>query len=94
MNLSTARPQNRWRRSRHVITLLLCLLVASALAFSLDGDTLSSSAYAWYMVVIRAAVYGLALWRAKRYAFGIALALMLNELILLTQYVDLGAFSW
>ncbi|MFA0247361.1 hypothetical protein [Vibrio sp. 10N.222.55.E7] len=94
MNISTAQPQSRWRRSRHVITLLLCLLVASALAFSLDGDTLSNSAYAWYMVVIRAAVYGLALWRAKRYAFGIALALILNELILLTQYVDLGAFSW
>ncbi|MFA0340687.1 hypothetical protein AB4552_01020 [Vibrio sp. 10N.222.54.C3] len=94
MNTSTARPQNRLRRSRHVITLLLCLLVASALAFSLDGDTLSNSAYAWYMVALRIVVYGLALWRAKRYAFGIALTLMLNELILLTQYVDLGAFSW
>ncbi|CAK1761369.1 conserved membrane hypothetical protein [Vibrio crassostreae] len=94
MNTSTAQPYNRWRRSRHVITLLLCLLVASALAFSLDGDTLSNSAYAWYMVVIRAAIYGIALWRAKRYAFGIALALLLNELILLTQYVDLGALSW
>ncbi|WP_439146857.1 hypothetical protein [Vibrio sp.] len=46
------------------------------------------------MVALRAAVYGLALWRAKRYAFGIAVALMLNELILLTQHVDLGAFSW
>ncbi|MFA0461857.1 hypothetical protein AB4458_11550 [Vibrio sp. 10N.261.45.F1] len=46
------------------------------------------------MVTLRAAVYGLALWRAKRYAFGIALVLMLNELILLTQYVNLGAFSW
>ena len=94
MNTSTAQPHNRWRRSRHVITLLLCLLVASALAFSLDGDVLSSSAYAWYMVALRAAVYGLALWRAKRYAFGIAVALMLNELILLIQFADLGDFSW
>ncbi|CAK3360856.1 conserved membrane hypothetical protein [Vibrio crassostreae] len=94
MNTSTAQPHSRWRRSRHVITLLLCLLVASALAFSLDGDTLSNSAYAWYMVSLRAVVYGLALWRAKHYAFGIALVLMLNELILLAQYVDLGAFSW
>ncbi|WP_299143829.1 hypothetical protein [uncultured Vibrio sp.] len=94
MKFSIPRPQSRWRRSRHVLMLLLGLLVASALALSLDESTLPTLAYAWPMIMVRFTVYGLVLWRGQRYTLGITSLIVLNELILFTQYIHLGGFPW
>lgn len=92
MNATTTPTSTLWHRSRHILTLLFCLAVACALALVFDRDTLTSSAYAWYMVIARLAFYCLALLRAKTISITLISVLILNEGLLLAQY--LGAFAW
>ena len=92
MNATTTPTSTLWHRSRHILTLLFCLAVACALALAFDRDTLTSSAYAWYMIIARLAFYGLALLKAKTIPITLISVIIINEGLLLAQY--LGVLAW
>lgn len=94
MNKATHHPIATWRVSRRLSVLFFCLATFAVLASIIDIEVLSTSAYTWYMYVIRFAVYTFVFVRAGRHQLIAVLFMIGNEIILLNQLFNLGVRLW